>query len=58
MRAFENNEKLLIRMPNATRPWQHVIEPLMGYLILAEKMYLNQKNLMALGTWVHPQLKI
>ena len=58
MRAFENNEKLLIRMPNATRPWQHVIEPLMGYLILAEKMYLNPKNLMALGIWVHPQLKI
>lgn len=44
MRAFENNEKLLIRMPNATRPWQHVIEPLMGYLILAEKMYLNPKK--------------
>ena len=44
MRAYENNEKLLIRMPNATRPWQHVIEPLMGYLILAEKMYLNPKK--------------
>ena len=44
MRAFEKNEKLLIRMPNATRPWQHVIEPLMGYLILAEKMYLNPKE--------------
>jgi CDP-glucose 4,6-dehydratase len=43
MRAYENNQKLLIRMPNATRPWQHVIEPLMGYLILAEKMYLNPK---------------
>lgn len=44
MRAYENKKTLLIRMPNATRPWQHVIEPLMGYLILAEKMYLNPKK--------------
>lgn len=44
MRAYENNSSLKIRMPNATRPWQHVIEPLMGYLILAEKMYLNPKK--------------
>ena len=36
------NKKLLIRSPNATRPWQHVIEPLIGYLILAEKMYKNK----------------
>ena len=45
-------------MPNTTRPWQHVIEPLMGKTILAEKMYLNPKKFDGLGTWVHPQLKI
>tara|TARA_B100000902_G_scaffold54442_1_gene61176 strand:- start:731 stop:1801 length:1071 start_codon:yes stop_codon:yes gene_type:complete len=44
MRAYESEKKLMIRMPNATRPWQHVIEPLMGYLILAEKMYNNPKK--------------
>jgi CDP-glucose 4,6-dehydratase len=36
MRSFEKKEPLLIRNPNATRPWQHVIEPLHGYLKLAE----------------------
>ena len=36
------NKKLLIRSPNATRPWQHVIEPLTGYLILAEKMHKSK----------------
>ena len=44
MRSIENKKMLSIRMPNATRPWQHVIEPLMGYLILARKMYLNPKK--------------
>ena len=33
------NKKLIIRSPNASRPWQHVLEPLAGYIILAEKMY-------------------
>jgi len=44
IRAYEKKQKLMIRMPNATRPWQHVLEPLMGYLILAETMYLNPKQ--------------
>lgn len=37
--AFEKAEPVLIRNPNATRPWQHVLEPLRGYLTLAEKLY-------------------
>jgi CDP-glucose 4,6-dehydratase len=37
--AFFKNEKPLIRYPSATRPWQHVLEPLSGYLTLAEKMW-------------------
>jgi len=38
-----NNKHLEIRKPQATRPWQHVIEPLFGYLKLASKIYLNKK---------------
>ncbi len=38
-----NNKELVIRSPKASRPWQHVIEPLFGYLILAEKMFYNKK---------------
>lgn len=38
IRAIENNETVQIRNPNAIRPWQHVLEPLAGYLQLAEKL--------------------
>ena len=38
-RAIDRNEVLTIRSPNAVRPWQHVLEPLSGYLLLAEKLY-------------------
>jgi CDP-glucose 4,6-dehydratase len=41
LKSFEDNESVLIRNPSATRPWQHVLEPLSGYLLLAEKLYLN-----------------
>ena len=37
--AFENNEKVSIRNPNSIRPWQHVLEPIYGYLLLAEKLH-------------------
>lgn len=36
--SFEKTQPVLIRNPNATRPWQHVLEPLRGYLVLAEKL--------------------
>lgn len=39
VRAFLRTEPLLIRNPNAVRPWQHVLEPLSGYLMLAQKLY-------------------
>ncbi len=32
IRSFQKNETLLIRNPEATRPWQHVLDPLIGYL--------------------------
>lgn len=39
IRAFEADQTLMIRNPLATRPWQHVLEPLSGYLILAQAIY-------------------
>lgn len=39
LRALEQNQPALIRNPHATRPWQHVLEPLSGYLLLAEHLY-------------------
>lgn len=39
IRSLLKGEKILIRNPDAVRPWQHVIEPLYGYLMLAEKLY-------------------
>ncbi|MEX0649218.1 MAG: CDP-glucose 4,6-dehydratase [Balneolaceae bacterium] len=42
IRAISNNEKVFIRNPKAIRPWQHVLEPLSGYIILAEKGYMGK----------------
>jgi len=39
LRAIENGKKIIIRSPEAIRPWQHVLEPLRGYLMLAERLY-------------------
>jgi len=41
LRALEMGQSVQIRNPNAVRPWQHVLEPLSGYLLLAEKLYLE-----------------
>jgi CDP-glucose 4,6-dehydratase len=41
LRALEKRESVLIRNPHAIRPWQHVLEPLSGYLLLAERLYLH-----------------
>lgn len=38
IKSFENNQSVVIRNPNAIRPWQHVLESLSGYLLLAEKL--------------------
>lgn len=39
LRAFENNEPVIVRNPLSTRPWQHVLEPLSGYLVLAQHLF-------------------
>ena len=42
--AFLRNKNLYIRSPNSTRPWQHVLESLYGYIILAEKIFGNKQK--------------
>ncbi len=50
LESFFQNKKLLLRSPDANRPWQHVIEPLIGYLMLAEKLFSKDgKNFV--GAW-------
>ena len=38
LRAFEAGKPSMIRSPDSVRPWQHVLEPLSGYLVLAERL--------------------
>lgn len=39
LRALEKEQQVQIRNPYAIRPWQHVLEPLSGYLLLAQRLY-------------------
>ena len=48
--AISKNKKLSLRNPNSVRPWQHVLEPLHGYLILGEKL-LNNKLSVEIPSW-------
>ena len=43
-RALDKSETLLIRSPNSIRPWQHVLEPISGYLRLAEALFTHGKD--------------
>lgn len=44
IRAIEAGEPIRLRNPGATRPWQHVLEPLAGYLLLAARLYDEPKR--------------
>ncbi len=44
MRAFAGGSPLVIRNPASIRPWQHVLEPLVGYVTLAEKLFGDRKG--------------
>ena len=48
IRALLNKKELKIRNPGSIRPWQHVLEPLSGYLCLAQKLYDSAKYC---GAW-------
>ena len=39
VRAFAQRQAAVVRNPGAIRPWQHVLEPLCGYLLLAERLH-------------------
>jgi CDP-glucose 4,6-dehydratase len=43
IRAWSSNKPLIVRHPNAVRPWQHVLEPINGYLLLAQHLW-HQPN--------------
>ena len=44
MRSIEKSQVINIRNPDAVRPWQHVLEPISGYLLLASKMYSEENK--------------
>lgn len=49
MRALVERRPIVLRNPDATRPWQHVLEPLSGYLLLAAKLWDQPKRFS--GAW-------
>jgi len=49
MRSAAKGEKVIIRSPYAIRPWQHVLEPLSGYLLLGQKLLEGKKEFS--GAW-------
>ena len=46
---FEKNEEIIIRSPQAIRPWLYVLEPLYGYILLAKRLYSGKKEFV--GSW-------
>jgi CDP-glucose 4,6-dehydratase len=46
---FENKQDVVLRNPSSIRPWQHVLDPLHGYLMLAKRLYEEEKE--AIGAW-------
>jgi CDP-glucose 4,6-dehydratase len=49
IRTIEKGEPIIIRHPESVRPWQHVLEPLYGYLLLANRLYNTGKEFT--GAW-------
>jgi CDP-glucose 4,6-dehydratase len=49
IRAIESDNTIKLRNPYATRPWQHVLEPISGYLLLANHLYKEPKKY--IGSW-------
>ena len=47
--VFEKDEEVIIRNPDSIRPWQHVLEPVIGYLMLAMNLYQGKKEFS--GPW-------
>lgn len=51
IRSVLKAKPILLRSPNATRPWQHVLEPLSGYLLLGQKILENRLDKKIAPSW-------
>ena len=49
IRSIKSGKMIIIRNPNFTRPWQYVLEPLKGYLVLAKNKLRIQRNFLVTG---------
>lgn len=49
VRSIRQREELVLRYPHAVRPWQHVLEPIHGYLIIGERFLAGDRS--ACGAW-------
>ena len=49
IRSIKKNQTIILRNPNFNRPWQHVLEPLYGYLLLGYRLHYNKK--LFTGSW-------
>ena len=58
VRAWLEGKPVFIRNPNATRPWQHVLEPLSGYLVLGQKLFQGNLALKNQSFNFGPQEKV
>ncbi|MCX8041467.1 MAG: hypothetical protein N3A56_03130 [Thermodesulfobacteriaceae bacterium] len=51
IRALSQRKPIVLRNPEAIRPWQHVLEPLYGYLLLAHKVLLSENPSLYAQAW-------
>ena len=51
VKSIQKKKNIIIRNPNSTRPWQHVLEPLSGYLLLGDKLLNKRLNSKILPNW-------
>lgn len=61
IKCIANGEQVIIRHPQAIRPWQHVLEPLSGYLLLAEKLYADPNTYSSgwnFGPYLHDSMTV
>lgn len=49
IRAFQNGDEIVLRNPHSTRPWQHVLEPLSGYMAVAAGLLTDPEDIQ--GAW-------
>lgn len=57
LKSLENNEDFVLRNPSSIRPWQHVLEPLVAYLLIIEKLYSKNISEHELNWNVGPKLE-